>query len=209
MREVLSVISKRFLVILVCILPVTAHARVVLVLGDSLSAGYGIDTQKGWVALLQSRLRDNGLPHRVVNSSISGDTTSGALARLPRALSLHHPAIVIVELGGNDGLRGLSLQEMRENLAQIIRTVRDKGAKVLLLGMRLPPNYGTAYTEKFNAIYQQLAEAYGVPLVPFLLEGVANRPELMQDDGIHPRAAAQEQLLENVWPYLRPLLSVK
>ncbi len=178
----------------------------VLVVGDSLSAGYGIELRDGWVTLLQQRLVQQGYPHAVVNASISGDTTSGGRARLPGVLKRHRPQIVILELGGNDGLRGLSLRETRANLDAMIKAAKSAGAQVLLVGIHLPPNYGPEFTAKFHAIYHDLARAHHATLVPFLLEGVALTPGLMQPDGIHPRAAAQPRLLDNVWPYLEPLL---
>jgi len=178
----------------------------VLVVGDSLSAGYGIELRDGWVALLQQRLTKLGYPHAVVNASISGDTTAGGRARLPDALKRHRPRIVILELGGNDGLRGLSLRETRANLDAMIKDAKSASAQVLLIGIHLPPNYGPEYTGKFHAIYHELAHTQNIALVPFLLEGVALTPGLMQPDGIHPRAAAQPRLLDNVWPYLEPLL---
>ena len=186
--------------------PVLARAPVVLVLGDSLSAGYGIDVNTGWVSLLQQRLKQQGYPHQLINASISGDTSGGGRARLPRALALHHPDLVVIELGANDGLRGLSLTEMRTNLAAMIKLARAQDAQVVLIGMHLPPNYGPAYTEKFHAVYLKLAREFNLPLVPFLLEGVALNAELMQADGLHPRALAQARLLENVWPVLKPVL---
>ena len=178
----------------------------ILVVGDSLSAGYGIELRDGWVTLLQQRLTRQGYPHAVVNASISGDTTSGGRARLAAALKRHRPRIVILELGGNDGLRGLSLRETRANLEAMIKSAQTAGAQVLLVGIHLPSNYGPEYTGKFHAIYRDLARARNTALVPFLLEGVALTPGLMQPDGIHPRAAAQPRLLDNVWPYLEPLL---
>jgi len=185
----------------------TAMARpVVLVLGDSLSAGYGIDPREGWVALLQQRLQQRGGGYRVVNASISGDTTRGGVARLPAALSVHDPAVVIVELGGNDGLRGLDVGRMRANISRIIALSRESGAQVLLLGMRIPPNYGKRYTDAFHGTYGDLARKQGVALVPFMLDGVALDPGLMQGDGVHPRAAAQPRILDNIWPHLEPLL---
>lgn len=184
----------------------SAATPTILVLGDSLSAGYGIDVRDGWVALLAKRLRQQGYPQAVVNASISGDTTAGGRARLPEALRRHRPDVVIVELGGNDGLRGLSLAQTRANLDTIVKTAKSAGAQVLLVGIYLPPNYGPEYTRKFHAIYSELAQAHRCPLVPFLLAGVALTPGLMQDDGLHPRAAAQPRLLDNVWPYLEPLL---
>lgn len=194
------------LVIALTAAPAHAQRPVILVLGDSLSAGSGIDVEHGWVRLLQERLDREGYRYRVVNASVSGDTTAGARTRLPRALRAHRPAIVIVELGGNDGLRGLPLDDTRRNLGAVIEAAKKSGASVLLLGMRLPPNYGRAYTEGFHAIYGELAARQRIPLVPFFLDGVAGNPELMQADGVHPRTAAQPRLLANVWPTLKPLL---
>lgn len=184
-----------------------AAQSVIVVLGDSLSAGHGIDRDKSWVSLLQKQLNDEDYDYRVINASISGDTTAGGLSRMPAALARFHPRIVIVELGGNDGLRGLPLEETQSNLARIIETARKSGARVLLLGIRLPPNYGAEYTRRFAAIYSKLAKKYGVPLVPFLLKGIATHPNLMQADGIHPTAQAQPRMLDLVWPKLKPLLS--
>jgi len=183
-----------------------APAPSILIVGDSLSAGYGIELRDGWVSLLQQRLTRQGYPHTVVNASISGDTTAGGRARLPDALKRHRPQIVILELGGNDGLRGLSLRETRANFDAMIKAAQSAGAQVLLVGIHLPPNYGPEYTGKFHATYHDLARVHNTALVPFLLEGVALTPGLMQPDGIHPRAAAQPRLLDNVWPYLEPLL---
>jgi len=183
-----------------------APAPSILVVGDSLSAGYGIEIRNGWVTLLQQRLVKKGYPHAVVNASISGDTTAGGRARLPAALNRHRPQIVILELGGNDGLRGLSLRETRANLNAMIKAAQSAGAQVLLVGIHLPPNYGPEFTRQFHAIYSELARAHDTALVPFLLEGVALAPGLMQPDGIHPRASAQPRLLDNVWPHLEPLL---
>lgn len=182
------------------------HAPRILVLGDSLSAAYGIRIEEGWVALLEGRLREHGLPHRVVNASISGETSAGGRARLPDLLARDAYSVVIVELGGNDGLRGLGVEQTRDNLRAIVRTARDAGARVLLAGMRLPPNYGRTYTEAFAAIFPELAEQERVALVPFLLDGIATRPRLMQPDRIHPRADAQGRMLDHVWPELEPLL---
>ena len=181
---------------------------VVLVLGDSLSAAYGMETRQGWVALLQARLADEGWPHRVVNASISGDTTRGGRARLGAALERHRPVLVLIELGGNDGLRGIAVEETGRNLEGMVRAARAAGARVLLVGIRLPPNYGPVYGERFHRIFEEVAEREGVPLVPFLLEGVGGDPELMLEDGIHPRAEAQPRLLENVWPRLVPVLEM-
>jgi acyl-CoA thioesterase-1 len=179
---------------------------IILVLGDSLSAGFGMEARQGWVNLLRDRLSAQGFPYRVVNASISGDTTLGGLDRLPAALTTQRPSIVILELGGNDGLRGLPLQAMRDNLAKAIELSQQAGAKVLLVGMQIPPNYGPAYTRGFMQIYRQLAERYAISLVPFLLAGVSEVRHLMQADNIHPTAEAQPRLLDNVWPQLEPLL---
>ncbi len=174
----------------------------ILVVGDSLSAGYGVDPQDTWVSLMSDRLEVQGYEYKVVNASISGDTTTGGLNRLPRALELHQPALVIIGLGGNDGLRGLPVAGVRRNLSRMIELSRDAGAKVVLLGILIPPNYGRAYEEAFASIYPALAESYEVPLVPFFMDGVALNEKLMQDDGIHPNTDAQPVLLENMWPAL-------
>ena len=187
--------------------PAHADAPVILVLGDSLSAAYGIPVAQGWVSLLQDRLAERGYPHRVVNASISGDTTSGGLSRLPAALEQHHPTLVILELGANDGLRGQPPMVMSHNLARLIEQVQQTGARVLLAEMRIPPNYGPLYTQKFQATFGEVAKRYDIPLIPFLLEGVAGNPALIQDDGLHPRAEAQPRVLDNVWPALEPLLT--
>ena len=183
-----------------------AAAGTVLVVGDSISAGFGLDTRKGWVALLEQRLKNEGVDDTVVNASISGDTSAGGLARLPAALAAHKPEVVIIELGGNDGLRGQPPAQLQQNLASMIQQSRDSGAKVLLLGMQIPPNYGKRYVEAFNKVFGDVAQEKKVPLVPFFLEGVGGHPELMQADGLHPAVGAQDKLLENVWPSLKPLL---
>ena len=185
---------------------VRAESPVILVLGDSLSAGYGIPVEKGWVSLLQRRLVERGFPYRVVNASISGDTTSGGLSRLPAALELHRPAIVVLELGANDGLRGQPPMAMSRNLSQMIERSQQAGARVLLAEMRIPPNYGPLYAQKFQATFGELAQHYAIPLIPFLLDGVAGNPALLQDDGLHPRAEAQPRILDNVWAVLEPAL---
>jgi acyl-CoA thioesterase-1 len=184
-----------------------AGAPTILVLGDSLSAAYGIAQGDGWVTLLQGRLRKRGFDYDVVNAGISGDTTAGGLTRLPELLARHHPAILIIELGANDGLRGLRLEVLRENLTRMIGLGREAGSRVLLIGIRLPPNYGAAYDRAFQAVFRDAAAAEGVPLVPFLLTGVAEDRGLMQADGVHPTAAAQPRILETVWPALEPLLA--
>jgi acyl-CoA thioesterase-1 len=183
-------------------------SSVILVWGDSLSASYRMDEQQGWVALLQEKLSAEGrLDWRVVNGSVSGETTAGGLARLPAMLASTSPDIVILELGGNDGLRGLPVPTIRENLAQMIKLSQDAGARVLLSGIQIPPNYGPRYTGPFYAQYTELAEQYGLPLIPFLLDGIAENAELMQDDGIHPTAEAQPLIVEIVWPVLNPLMA--
>lgn len=188
-----------------------AHAApappTIVVLGDSLSAGYGMRVEEGWVALLQKKLAAQGYGYRVVNASVSGETTGGALARLPRALELHRPAIVVVEVGGNDGLRGLPLSEVRSNVEALITKSHAAGARVVLAGMRIPPNYGPVYTERFHALFADVAVRYRLPFVPFLLEDVALKSPLMQADGIHPNAKAQPVLLEAIWPAIEPLLT--
>ena len=183
-----------------------ALAGTVLVVGDSISAALGLDTRQGWVALLQKRLQEGGFEHQVVNASISGDTSSGGLARLPALLSQHQPELVIIELGGNDGLRGQPPAQLQQNLARMVDAAKASGAGVLLLGMRLPPNYGQRYTQAFAQVFTDVAADKQVPLVPFLLEGVGGVPGMMQADGIHPAVAAQPQMLQNVWPTLEPLL---
>jgi acyl-CoA thioesterase-1 len=183
-----------------------ANQPVILVVGDSLSAGFGMSVDSTWVALLQRRLTEQGYGYRVVNASASGETTGGARTRLTRALELHRPAVVVIELGGNDALRGLPLRQIRGNLAAMIERVRSANAQVVLVGMRIPPNYGEAYANGFYALFGELAKQYDVAYVDFFLEGVALDEELMQDDGIHPAAAAQGRLLDNVWPALRSTL---
>jgi len=179
---------------------------VILVLGDSLSGAYGINTDQGWVALLQQKILKQGFDYKVINASVSGDTTRTGLSRIDSALQSHKPAIVIVALGGNDGLRGLAFSEIENSLASIIERCRKDDAKVLLSGVRLPPNYGPVYIEQFAALYQRLSVRYGVPLVPRMLDQVADNRTLMQEDGIHPKAEAQAQIMENVWVGLEPML---
>lgn len=181
-------------------------APAILVLGDSVSAGYGLESQQGWVSLLQSKLTAQGYGYRVINASVSGETTTGGAARLPRALELHRPKIVIIELGGNDGLRGLPLSTSRNNLQRMIELSRDSGAKVLLLGMKIPPNYGPRYAEGFEKVFRELASRYQLAFEPFFLEKIALEPEMMQADGLHPTAKAQPIMLDTVWPALAPLL---
>ena len=202
--------TLRFWVVVYCLLApaiaLAASDRVILVFGDSLSTAYGFDVEKGWVSLLKERLVREKFDYRVVNASISGETTRGGRARINDVLEAAGPGIVIVELGGNDGLRGINLDATAENLEAIVKSALEAGAEVLLLAMELPPNYGPSYIERFRQIYMNIAEANEVYLVPFFLEGVADNSNLMQPDGIHPKAEAQPQLLENIWPYLKPLL---
>lgn len=178
----------------------------IVVLGDSLSAAYGIAAEQGWVSLLQKRLREQGYPHRVVNASVSGDTTRGGRERVIDVLQRNQPAILIVELGGNDGLRGLALNEMKHNLTAIIQAAQQRGAKVLLTGMKLPPNYGPRYVDEFANVFAELARTLNTSLVPFLLAGLDQDRTGFQSDGIHPTAASQPRLLDNVWPHLVSLL---
>lgn len=191
---------------LICLAVRPAWAGDVLVLGDSLSAAYGMSSEQGWVRLLEQRLLRNGCQCQVVNASISGDTTRGGLTRLPAALERHRPAAVIIALGGNDGLRALSLARMEDNLREMIHLSRAAGARVLLLGVRIPANYGPDYAEKFHAVYRRVAETEDVAWVPFFLHGVAETRDLMLPDGIHPAPAAQPLILDNIWPALQPLL---
>lgn len=197
--------------LLLCVVTTLASAKpavppVILVLGDSLSAGYGLPNGSGWVSLLERRLRTQGYPHRVLNASISGDTSAGGLSRLPAALDAHKPLLVLVELGGNDGLRALPVPELRANLDRIAALSQAAGATPVLFEMRIPSNYGPAYTERFAQLFGGLASARKLPLVPFFLGAIATDPTRFQDDGIHPNAAAQPKLLDAVWPVLKPLL---
>ena len=184
-----------------------ASDRTILVFGDSLSAALGLRPEQGWVELLARRLQSQGYGYQVINASVSGETSSGGLQRLPRALELHRPVIVVLELGANDGLRGLPVDAMRANLAEMVRLSQAAGARVLLVGIRIPPNYGPRYGEQFAGTFAALAQANHLPLVPFLLQDVALNPALMQEDGMHPNAAGEPTVLENVWPHLKPLLN--
>lgn len=183
-----------------------ANAFRLMVLGDSLSASYGIAQQSGWVSLLADRLDKQGFPVQVINAAISGDTTAGGRSRLGTALAHHQPDLLLLELGGNDGLQGLPVKSMRANLEAMIDQAHKAGAQVLLLGIKIPPNYGRRYTEAFEQVFVEVAKEKDVPLVPFILDQVATDPGLMQEDGIHPTAAAQQQILDNIWPTLKPLL---
>lgn len=178
----------------------------IVVVGDSLSSGYGLGQAPSWVALLEERLAKEGYGYEVVNASISGDTSAGGLSRLPRLLETHEPALVIIELGGNDGLRGQPVASLRSNLERMIVLAKESGARVVLAGIQIPPNYGQTYTRSLAQVYPELAAAHDVPLVGFLLDGVALNPALMQGDGLHPNAAGQKVIYENVWRTLEPLL---
>lgn len=178
----------------------------VLVFGDSLSASYGIEEEQGWVNLLSEKLRQAQSPYSVINASVSGETSTGGLSRLPAALAEFQPSVVILELGGNDGLRGLPLATLQSNLEEMVSLSQRAGAKVLLAGIQIPPNYGPRYTEPFYALFGDIAESEQLPFVPFLIDGIPQQPELMQNDGIHPRAEAQHMILDNVWPVLEPML---
>lgn len=202
----MSFIRWLCLLLLAWTAPAVASDSVILVLGDSLSAAHGMDEQQGWVHLLQERLDKNGYPHTVVNASVSGDTTRDALSRLDSTIARHRPDIAIVELGGNDGLRAFTIDTIESNLSVILETLRENGAKIVLAGMRMPPNYGPAYTQAFEALYPGLADEFQAALIPFFMEEVATDRDLMQEDGIHPNAAAQPLLLDKVWPVLEPLL---
>ena len=197
----MSMRMKVFCLLLLLSGPALA-APTIVVFGDSLSAAYGIPRESGWVSLLQRHLPR----HSVVNASVSGETTAGGLTRLPQVLAAHRPNITIIELGANDGLRGLPMQQTARNLEAMIDLAKKHGSQVLLVGMRLPPNYGPAYTHKFQAVFAQVAKARKVRLVPFLLDGVADQRDRFQADGLHPDAGAQPQLMDNVWRELKPML---
>lgn len=192
--------------IIISLMSMTATAKSIVVLGDSISAGYGIEVSQGWVALVRQKLNETGGTYSIHNESISGDTTAGGLARIDRALSLHKPDIVIIELGANDGLRGLAPALIKSNLAEIARRAQQAGAKVLLLGMKIPPSYGKRYTDLFYTIYPQLAAELAVPYVPFIMEDVALDKDMMQADRVHPNAKGQPFIADRVWPQLLPLL---
>ncbi len=184
----------------------SAESPTVLIFGDSLSAGYGIDVDQSWATLLQSRLESVGYEHRVVNASISGETTEGGAARIDSALSEFSPELIILELGGNDGLRGFPPQRMKGNLEKIVARAKASGASVVLLGIRIPTNYGTRYTQAFEAVYRDVANDFDIEWIEFFMEGVALNDELLQEDRIHPNAAAQPILLDNAWPIISATL---
>lgn len=198
--------SRLVLGVFVSLISLSASAGTILIMGDSISASHGIEVQQGWAALLQKRLEAQNSRFVVENESISGETSAGGLARIGRALERHKPVLVLLELGANDGLRGLSPFVMKKNLAEMIKRSEAAGAKVLLLGMKIPPNYGKRYIETFFDVYRQLAEEHAIARVPFILKGVALDQKLMQKDRLHPNALAQPLILDNIWPYLQPML---
>jgi acyl-CoA thioesterase-1 len=181
----------------------------ILVVGDSLSAGYGIDIKQGWVTLLEQRLQTQGYGYRVVNASVSGETSTGARGRLQKLLELHRPTIMILEIGANDGLRGLPIKQTKENLTVMVAQAKAAGVRVVIAGMQMPPNYGAKYTQEFAAVFAEVAREQKQVLIPFFLDGVALDMQLIQADGLHPTAAAQPRLLDNVWPLLKPMLNKK
>lgn len=205
-NQKLGVILSAFIVMF-SLSPMLVSAKTIMIVGDSLSAGYGIQPQQGWVYLLQKRL-DQQYPkqHKVVNASVSGETTSGALARLPKLLQTHKPQIVVIELGGNDGLRGQPPQMIQKNLGQLVQISQQAKAQVIIFGMKIPPNYGTAYSKAFENNYKMVSQQYKVKLLPFFLEGVAGKKNLVQNDQIHPNAKAQPILLNTAYPYIKSSL---
>lgn len=201
MREVKRIV----LLCLLLVMPVLpASAQGILIVGDSISAAFGLEIDQGWTRLLEQRLEEQNASVPVINASVSGDTTAGGLARLPRLLEQHEPDLVVIELGGNDGLRGMPATNMQQNLSAMVNLSQQAGAEVLLLGMRIPPNYGVRYTQAFEQVFVDVSKEHGVPLMPFVLEGIAGEADqsLMQSDGIHPTAQAQPMILDNVWPYI-------
>ena len=206
-RNLTSRVFPRVLLLGLCFSPFVVSAKTIMIVGDSLSAGYGIQPQQGWVHLLQKRLEQQyPKQHKVVNASVSGETTSGALARLPKLLQTHRPDVVVIELGGNDGLRGQPPQMIQKNLANLIQHSQKAKAKVVIFGMKMPPNYGSAYSKAFENNYKVVSQQYKVKLLPFFLEGVAGNKQLMQKDLIHPNAKAQPILLNNAYPYIKGAL---
>jgi acyl-CoA thioesterase-1 len=191
----------------ICLPAAHGAGQTIVVVGDSLSSGYGIAAEQSWVAMLEDRLQSEGYGYQVVNASIAGDTSAGGLARLPRLLQAHDPQLVVIELGGNDGLRGQPVAALRDNLAKMIELSKQSGADVILAGIQIPPNYGTAYTQALAGVYPELATRYDTPLIEFILADVALNRELMQSDGIHPNAAGQRVVFANVWRVLGPLLT--
>ena len=203
--------KKYLAIVLLSALAWPVSAQGILVVGDSISAAFGLEISEGWVSLLEERLQAREEPVPVVNASVSGDTTAGGLARLPRLLERHEPDLVVIELGGNDGLRGMAPANMQQNLSQMVKLALEADAEVLLLGMQLPPNYGLRFTEAFAQVFVDVSEEHEVPLVPFVLEGIAGVADrsLMQADGIHPTAVAQQRILDNAWPPIEAWLETQ
>lgn len=205
-----SEVTRGLLILAILVLALSCNAAratgTILVFGDSISAAYGMDTDQGWVHLLAERLQKDAPEYRVVNASVSGETTSGGVVRLPKTLKIHHPDIVILELGGNDGLRGYPIDRIRDNLITMTRMSIASGARVLIVGMVLPPNYGKRYTDAFKAVFPAVAEQFDLPILPFLLEGIATPRAMLQNDGVHPKPEAQPMLLKEVWAKLEPVL---
>ena len=197
-----------FFTLIMILFSTTLMAKSIVVIGDSISSGYGIETEKSWVVLLQQKLNKENKPYTIFNESISGDTSAGGLARIDNALTRHKPELILLELGANDGLRGLSPKKMKSNLTEIIKRSQKANAKVLLLSMRIPPNYGKRYVDMFYNIYPQLAKELNIPFVPFILEDVALSKELMQKDGYHPNVKAQPIIADKIWQYLYPILEL-
>ena len=198
---------KYYMVATLCLIPFAVDAKTILIVGDSISAGYGINPEQGWVQLLQKRL-DQQYPkqHKVVNASVSGETTSGALARMPKLLQSYKPDVVVIELGGNDALRGQPPQMIQKNLGQLVQQSQQANAKVILFGMKIPPNYGTAYSQTFENNYKVISQQYKIKLLPFFMQGIAGHKDLMQNDQIHPNAKSQGILLNNAYPYIKGAL---
>ena len=198
---------KYYMVATLSLIPFAVEAKIILIVGDSISAGYGINPEQGWVQLLQKRL-DQQYPkqHKVVNASVSGETTSGALARMPKLLQSYKPDVVVIELGGNDALRGQPPQMIQKNLGQLVQQSQQAKAKVLLFGMKIPPNYGTAYSQAFENNYKVISQQYKIKLLPFFMQGIAGHKDLMQNDQIHPNAKSQSILLNNAYPYIKGAL---
>ncbi|MCU4305152.1 arylesterase [Acinetobacter ursingii] len=198
---------KYYMVATLCLIPFAVDAKTILIVGDSISAGYGINPEQGWVQLLQKRLAQQyPKQHKVVNASVSGETTSGALARMPKLLQSYKPDVVVIELGGNDALRGQPPQMIQKNLGQLVQQSQQAKAKVLLFGMKIPPNYGTAYSQAFENNYKVISQQYKIKLLPFFMQGIAGHKDLMQNDQIHPNAKAQSILLNNAYPYIKGAL---
>ena len=198
---------KYYMVATLSLIPFAVDAKTILIVGDSISAGYGINPEQGWVQLLQKRLAQQyPKQHKVVNASVSGETTSGALARMPKLLQSYKPDVVVIELGGNDALRGQPPQMIQKNLGQLVQQSQQAKAKVLLFGMKIPPNYGTAYSQAFENNYKVISQQYKIKLLPFFMQGIAGHKDLMQNDQIHPNAKAQSILLNNAYPYIKGAL---